>query len=48
MIKAIWAYLRRPYPQLDMSWWKSALIACGVVFLLFVIFEPFGINSSLG
>lgn len=48
MIKAIWAYLGRPYPQLDMSWWKSALIACAVVFLLFVIFEPFGINSSLG
>lgn len=31
-----------------MPWWKSALIACGVVFLLFVIFEPFGINGSLG
>lgn len=41
-------YLTRPYPQLDMRWWKSTLIICGVVFLLFVIFEPFGINSSLG
>lgn len=48
MIKAVWGYLKRPYPVLDMSWWKSALITCGVVFLLFVIFEPFGINGSLG
>lgn len=48
MIRNIVAYLKRPYPKLDMPWWKSALIACGVVLLLFVIFEPFGIDSRMG
>lgn len=41
-------YLKRPYPKLDMPWWKSTLIACGVVFMLFALFEPFGIDSRLG
>ncbi|WP_455673256.1 LytTR family DNA-binding domain-containing protein [Phocaeicola sp.] len=48
MILRILNYLKRPYPHLDMPWWKELLISCGVVFLLFVIFEPFGVDSSLG
>jgi len=47
-LKYIKEYLCRPYPQLDMLWWKTTFITCGVVCLLFVIFEPFGIDSSLG
>lgn len=43
MLGKVIEYLRRPYPRLDMKIWKSSLIACGVVFLLFWIFQPFGI-----
>lgn len=48
MIKRIWAYFMRPYPQLDMPWWKEILFTSGVVFLLFAIFEPFGMDSLPG
>lgn len=48
MMNRLLEYLKRPYPKLDMPWWKSTLIACGVVFLLFALFEPFGIDSHLG
>ena len=41
MIKRIWAYFMRPYPQLDMPWWKETLFTCGVVFLLFAIYERY-------
>lgn len=48
MINFILAYLNRPYPQLNMPWWKERLFTCGLVFLLFVIFEPFGIARMQG
>lgn len=48
MIKRILAYSRRPYPQLGLPWWKEILFTCGLVFLLFVIFEPFGVGSQSG
>lgn len=48
MINLILAYLNRPYPQLNMPWWKEILFTCGLVFLLFVIFQPFGIAGLPG
>lgn len=48
MINFILAYLNRPYPQLNMPWWKEILFTCGLVFLLFVIFQPFGIAGLPG
>lgn len=48
MINFILAYLNRPYPQLNMPWWKERLFTCGLVFLLFVVFEPFGISRMQG
>lgn len=47
-IRNLIRYLRRPYPQLDLSWWKMELIACGLVLMLFIIFEPFGVDYRLG
>lgn len=48
MMKYLLNYLKRPYPRLNMPWWKELLFTCGVVFLLFIIFEPFGVDGHLG
>ena len=43
-MKKILKYLSSPYP-LFYQRWKVALISCGIVFFILLLFQPFGISA---